>query len=239
MVTITAVLDGREVRRDEVLSWEQRRAETVLRKLGASVRSSDGIGLRRAHVERKLELGHEGIERLLGRELRAAEVVGRVGAALSSGRRRLCTIELTGRGASVETLPAWYRQTISANNEVPLIEACPDHYISRTRIGGGQEVIETTGGSPMPVRMFFDDEDVSTLRSKPDPAFPVEWTSVARSASGAPIGGVRHLFRDEADGFRVRLAVEFPLTTPPSMIRQHRWHLACEFSNWIETTSTT
>lgn len=234
MVAVTAVIDGREVSRDEVLSWEQRRAEKVLARLGGDI-SSDGVGaLRRAHTERKLELGHERIERRLARELRASSYVGRAGAALSQDRRRMCTIELGGAGASVEGIPAWYREVITANNEVPLIEACPDHYISRIRADGRQEVIETTGGSPMAVRMLFDDENTSSLRSKPDPAFPVEWASVALSANGAPIGGVRHLFRDEPNGFRVRLTVEFPATTPPFMIRQHRWHLACEFSNWIE-----
>jgi hypothetical protein len=149
----------------------------------------------------------------------------------------MCAVELAGTGASIEGIPAWYRQAIGANDYAPLIEACPDHYISRTRADGRQEVIETTGGSPMAVRMYLDDQDVSTLRSEPDPSFPVEWTSVARSVGGVPIGGVRHLFRDEPTGFRARLTVEFPGTTPTHMIRAHRWHLACEFSNWIETAN--
>lgn len=149
----------------------------------------------------------------------------------------MCTIELDGTGASVEGVPAWYRDTIAANNERPLIEACPDHYILRIRADTRQEVIETTGGAPMAVRMLFDDEDISTLTSKADPAFPVEWTSVALSANGATIGGVRHLFRDQPSGFHIRLTVEFPATTPSLMIRHHQWHLACEFSNWIETAN--
>jgi hypothetical protein len=52
------------------------------------------------------------------------------------------------------------------------------------------------------------------------------------------MGGVRHLFRDETHGFRVRLTVEFPVTTPAHTIQQHRWHLACEFSNWIEAANS-
>jgi hypothetical protein len=91
----------------------------------------------------------------------------------------------------------------------------------------------------MPVRMFFDDEEISTLTSDPDLAFPVEWASVARNESSKAIGGVRHFFRDEPAGFCARLTVEFPFATPPSMIRQHRWHLACEFSNWIEAANQT
>lgn len=234
---ITASIDGREVSRSEVLAWEARRAAKVLEKLGASVDSADVAKLRRAHVERKLELGHEAIEGLLARDLRRADRGGRLGAALSGGRRRMCTIKLTGSGASVEGIPAWYRAAITANHEVPLIEACPDHYISRTRADGRQEIIETTGGSPFAVRMLFDDADVTTLTSEPDSAFPVEWTSVARNDRGLVLGGVRHRFRDGPDGFEVRLTVEFPAATLPHMIRAHRWHLACEFSNWIEAAN--
>jgi hypothetical protein len=234
---ITASIDGRDVPRAEVLAWEARRAAKVLRKLRANVDSDDVAELRRVHIARKLELGHEAIEALLARELRLAASSAGIGAALSRGRRRMCTIELTGRGATVEGIPAWYLEAITANDEVPLIEACPDHYISRTRGDGRQEIIETTGGSPFALRMFFDDGDVSALRSEPDRTFPVEWTSVARDDSGRAIGGVRHLFRDGPDGFQVCLTVEFPSTTLPHMVRQHRWHLACEFSNWIEAAN--
>jgi hypothetical protein len=237
MVSITAHIEGDSVSRKDVLAWEAKRAGKVLRKLGADLASTDVAELRRAHVARKQELGHAAVERLLAKELRRSETFGRLGGALSRGRRTMCTIELSGSGASVEGLPAWYREAITANNEVPLIAACPDHYVSRTREDGRQEIIETTGGSPFAVRMFFDDADISTLRSKPDPSFPVEWTSVARDASGRVLGGVRHLFRDGPDGFRVRLTVEFPTGTLPHMIRQHRWHLACEFSNWIESAN--
>jgi hypothetical protein len=94
--------------------------------------------------------------------------------------------------------------------------------------------IETTGGAPLPVRMFFDDSDLSTVKAAPDPAFPGQWTAVARTSRGTAIGGIRHQFRDDAEGFRVRLTVEFPAGTLPHMIGAHRWHLACEFSNWLE-----
>jgi hypothetical protein len=235
---ITAHIDGRQRTRAEVLGWEARRARKVLKKLGATVPSSGDVGeMRRAHVSRKRALGHDAIERRLARELRGSAHFGRVSAALVGGRRRLCTIELTGTGASVEGIPAWYMDAIAANDEVPLIEACPDHYILRTRDDGRQEVIETTGGSPVALRMFFDDNDVSTLTSSPDPAFAVEWTSVARNDEGLALGGVRHLFRDGPDGFYVRLTVEFPAMTLGYMIREHRWHLACEFSNWIEAAN--
>ena len=227
-------IDGRRIPRADVLAWEARRGAIVARKLGIAEQSSDVGTLRRVVVERKRELGHARIERLLERELRWSARVGRLGAMLSGRRRRACTIELTANTGAAELVPRWYHDAIMANDEVPLIAACPDHYISRSRPDGAQEVIETTGGAPLAVRMFFDSSDLATLSTAADDAFPTQWAGVARSVDGTPLGGIRHQFRDDVRGFRVRLTVEFPLTTPNFMIAAHQWHLAREFSNWIE-----
>ena len=56
--------------------------------------------------------------------------------------------------------------------------------------------------------------------------------------SSAQCWAIRHQFCDEPDGFTARLTGEFPAATPPNLIRAHRWHLACEFSNWIEAASS-
>lgn len=236
-MNITAHIAGRLVPRAEVLAWEGRRAARVARKLGVVEPPSDVATLRRALVERKLRLGHDGIERLLARELRWSDRIGRMGARLSGGRRRICTIDLTADSGAAERVPRWYEAAITSNDEDPLIAACPDHYILRTRPDGAQEVVETTGGAPLAVRMFFDASDLSTLTTPADAAFPTQWAGIARNAEGTPLGGIRHQFRDRPDGWHARLTVEFPLTTPSSMIEAHRWHLACEFSNWIEAAS--
>ena len=76
--------------------------------------------------------------------------------------------------------------------------------------------------------------DTGGLRTPADPGYPVQLAGVARDSSGTAIGGVRHQLRDLDGGFEAWLTVEFPRLTPSRMIRQHRWHLACEFSNWIE-----
>jgi hypothetical protein len=62
----------------------------------------------------------------------------------------------------------------------------------------------------------------------------VQVAGAARLDDGLAIGGVRHQFRDEGHGFRPLLTVEFPALTLPTIISGHRWHLAIEFSNWIE-----
>ena len=75
------------------------------------------------------------------------------------------------------------------------------------------------------------------------PAAPSVWAEprlpLLGLAAGLAIGGVRHEFRDEPGGFHARLCVEFPLLTVPHLLDQHRWHLACEFSNWIEAALQT
>lgn len=235
---IATHMHGRRIARGEVLAWEARRAAVVAKKLGVVARAADVATLRRVVVERKLELGHAGLERLLDRELRWSARIGRLGAIVSGRRRRACTIELTSGTGAAEMVPRWYHDAITTNDEVPLLAACPDHYISRMHPDGAQEVIETTGGAPLAVRMFFDSSDLTTLTTAADGAFPVQWAGVARSADGLALGGIRHQFRDERAGFHVRLTVEFPLTTPAYMIVAHQWHLACEFSNWIEQANT-
>jgi hypothetical protein len=234
---VTAEIDGERVSRDRVRDWESRRAAKVLRRLGVQSAPASVTEQREALVARKLELGHEGIERLLARQVRMSSVVSRLSAA-TGRRRRLCTIELHGPAGTCESVPDFYAGAISNNNEPPLLAACPDHYLLRTRDDGRQEVIETTGGAPLAVQMFFDAEDLRTLTSLPDPAFPTQWAGVARNAKGQALGGIRHQFRDAPDGFRARLTVEFPNTTPSYMIGQHRWHLACEFSNWLEAANS-
>lgn len=238
-LTITAEIGGRSVSRGEVLAWEARRASKVCEKLGITAPDSDVVAQREVLVARKLELGHERLERLLARELRWSARGGRLLAALSGGRRRLCTIELTGAGGSAEAMPRYYQRAIETGDEAALLAACPDHYILCADADGRQKVVETTGGSPLAARIFLDETDFGTVTTDADPAFPVQWVAVgATSSTGSPTGAIRHQFRDEPNGFTVRLTGEFPVVTPPHLIRKHRWHLACEFSNWIEAANS-
>ncbi len=239
-LTIVADIDGRSVARSEVLAWEARRARKVCKKLGIGEPPEDLVAQREVLVERKLELGHEALERLLARELSLALRASRLTAALSRGRRKkLCVVELTGSGGSAEAMPRYYRAAMEAGDEAALLAACPDHYILCEDANGVQQVIETTGGSPLAVRILLDESDVSTAMTSADSDFPVQWVAVGRnSADAPPSGAIRHQFRDEPGGFRVRLTGEFPAAIPQRLIRAHQWHLACEFSNWIEAANS-
>lgn len=92
---IIAHIAGRQAARDEVQAWELGRARKVARKLRIPDPPADLAELNRRIVDRKLELGHAGIELLLDRQLAVADRVGRVSAAVSRGRRRLCSVELS------------------------------------------------------------------------------------------------------------------------------------------------
>jgi hypothetical protein len=238
-LTITAEIDGRSVSRSEVLEWEAGRASKVCKKLGVTASSGDLAAQRQALVARKLELGHETLERLLARELRWSERGAQLLARLSRGRRRLCAVELTGTDGSAEVMPRYYQDAMEAGDEAALLAACPDHYILCAGGDGVEKVVETTGGSPLAARIFLDESDLSAATTEADPAFPVQWVAVGgTSPSGPSTGAIRHQFRDEPNGFTVRLTGEFPAATPPTLIRAHQWHLACEFSNWIEAANS-
>jgi hypothetical protein len=118
-----------------------------------------------------------------------------------------------------------------------MLDACPDHYIIMRDSQGRQLVVETTGGAPLPGEFTVDYSDVSSLHTQADPTYPHQVAGVARLGDGLAIGGVRHQFRQEGDGFRALLTVEFPRRVPRKMIAEHRWHLAVEFANWIEAAS--
>lgn len=119
--------------------------------------------------------------------------------------------------------------------ELSMLAANPDHFLITTTPTGQQEVIETTGGSPLPSRFLIDYQDLASLQTALDPTCGADASGVARAESGLPIGGVRHQFRDTDAGFHAHLIVEFPRLLPSRLVRQHQWHLAVEFSNWIES----
>jgi hypothetical protein len=227
---VTAYINERAVPRDEVLTWEARRAARVARRLDLDASAPE---LGRRIVERKLELGHDALRARLRRELRVSAAASELGAKVSRGRRTIATTVLACDTGAAELVPAWYRAAFTANDGPAMLAASPDHWIFHHG-PENDEVIETAAGSPAVVQMFFDDEQVETIRTPADPAFPVAWVSVARSVRGTAIGGICHLFRDEDDGFHVRLNVEFPITVPRPMVTAHCWHLAGEFSNWLE-----
>lgn len=232
--TIEAVLAGRPVSRETVRAWETKRMGKAAAKIGLPAPTGELARARTAFADAKLNLGPDEIRRRLGRDIRRADAVARASTRLSRGRRvtSTCDLHVTGAGTAAEFL-AWFTDTGRDDYARSMIAANPDHFLIDTASDGRQEVIETTGGSPLATRFLVDYTDTAEIVTHRDPAFPLEASGVARSGSGLAIGGVRHEFRDHADGFHAHLCVEFPRLTMPAMVTQHRMHLACEFSNWI------
>lgn len=233
-LNITTIINGREIPRTHILDWEKHRATVVLKKLGVKPIGEDLVALNAQLVARKQMLGMDGLLNILRMDLALSSPVAALTAYLSMGARRFSIIEIVVSSGTAEQFVDWFNQRAYINDERSMVAGTPDHYSIRTALDGSQEVIETNGGSPLAARFFIDYQDLSSLRSVVDPAYPLQIAGVARTSRGMPIGGVRHQFRNEGDGFRARLLVEFPLLMLPQVVSGHQWHLASEFSNWIE-----
>ena len=235
---IRAVIDGQNVSRDQITDWESRRLPQAARRISLAVSGRDLAAERNSFAEAKLALGHDAIRSRLHRQLRTSDLVTRSSAALARGRRATSICDLHARIGTAAAFVEWFTDTTRADYELSMLTGNPDHFLIATDPEGHQEVIETTGGSPLPSRFLIDYTDLSSLITPRDPVFPVEASGVARTERGTAIGGVRHQFRDTDEGFHARLVVEFPSTVLPAMLREHQWHLAAEFANWIELAFT-
>lgn len=237
-------IDGDPVAPERVEDWEIRRARSVLPKLrrllgteAADPRRSSDLGVLRAELlQLKKQCGRQRLRAALRGEMRISGFVTKLVLALSGSRRKQCVTEVRVAGCSArqisEAIDDLMCNDTQANRQSNLL-ACPDHYVLEAH-GDTLEVIETTGGSPFPAQFFMRFDDESGLKTPRDPAYAYQSAGTARLSDGTVIGGVRHQFRDEAAGAMARLMVEFPAATPQRMIREHQWHLACEFSHWLE-----
>lgn len=232
-LAIAAKIGGRIFSRADVLAWEDKRIDAAARKIGVVPPSAGQVSVRREEfVEIKQAVGSDELLRRLAWNTTIADRMGVAQASVSSRRRR-CVTELFVPGGSAQQFTEWFNDITFTSNEYEMVRACPDHFVLRF-VDGKQQVLETNGGSPFTALFDIDYDDVSSITTPVDPGFPYRLDGVAIGSNGKPIGGVRHQFRDTPDGIHGRLLVEFPLPMIGAVIRGHRWHLACEFSNWLE-----
>lgn len=223
-------INGGLVPESDMRRWEQRRLVAVSRMLRIPKCNARGL------AEYKLSIGDEEIMRRLGRGLACGRLAAKLMIATSRGKYRLCTVEIAMRGLSASQAcdgVQFLMADQSEDSRLANLAACPDHYVFRCD-GTILEVVETTGGSPFPTQMFMKLGNEEDAPISPDVSYPIQLSGVARMADGAVMGGIRHQFKDEDDGFRVRLCVAFPAMTPSHFIKMHQLHLACEFSNWFD-----
>jgi hypothetical protein len=234
---IVATIDGQQVDRADVQAWEDHRAKVVMRKLG---QPDAGLTLperRAALLAHKMALGHLAIRHRLRFELFFSGVIAVILALLSGSRRSMSVCELVVSKGSADHFKRWFEDRVPLDDQAGMLAGCPDHYIIDIDAAGHQVVLETVGGAPFASEVIITYGDDSSLKTPPDPDYPLQIYGVARLASGRAVGGVRHQLRQEGEGFRAQITAEFPVATLSYMIARQRWHLATEFSNWIEAAA--
>jgi hypothetical protein len=236
-LNLIAVIDGHEGSRERVLEWEFVRARKVLTFLGAgaSDHGGDVDVLRTRLYELKRSLGPAEVQERIAGRVRLSTVVGSLAARAARGSRVQSSIKIRVPSGTAEGFAEWFNSQSALADSDAMLAGCPDHYFIGEDDRGRQKVVETTGGSPLPSEFFIDYADISSLVTPPSADYPIQIAGVARTDSGLPIGGVRHQFRNLPEGgFETWNTVEFPKNVGNRIVAGHRWHLSCEFGNWIE-----
>ncbi|MDW8544455.1 hypothetical protein SD311_005340 [Staphylococcus sp. KG4-3] len=239
-------INGVEVSAKDVEKWEfkrLKRTQKYLRKkfdLEKDINnvSSDLNNLSEKVVNTKLNLGFDKIRETMKCRYKLGNLMSLMAEKLSFGNRKFCITEIYVPNSdlnSTEIMNAISEVMMEHNdkNDLMNIVSNPDHYVLLGRTDNLQEVLEITGGSPLPTRFFAEYYNETKLKSKKSSDYDVELPGVAKLENGVIIGGMRHQVKRENDGFRFKALVEFPGILPNSMIKQHQLHLACEFGHWI------
>lgn len=230
-------IDGEDVSRERVLAWELDRLKRVSKFLGAPTAGSEGDVdvLRQRLFDLKRRMGPAEVQRRVASRVRLSNAVSTFAARVAKGDRVSSSIKVRVPRGTAEEFADWFNAESAKSDSDAMLAACPDHYFIGEDDRGRQKVVETTGGSPLPSEFFIDYKDISSLVTPVSADFPIQIAGVARTERGLAIGGVRHQFRNlPGGGFETWNTVEFPKNVGHRMVAGHRWHLACEFGNWIE-----
>jgi hypothetical protein len=250
-VGLRTLIDGKTVDQARVVEWERRRLSVAAARLrkdyaGVLVGELDSLlarlewsvddlpAARSALAQARVLIGPDGLRELLAGELVASGAAARTSVVASGGRWQYSLTEIVSDRGTAQGFLDWFGRARLTDDRAVWTDACPDHYIIATLPDGRQEVIEVTGGAVLASQFFIDYTDKAKVMVPADPAFALTMAGVASLSDGFVIGGVCHQFRDEPDGgFRSQLKAAFPAALPELYVAEHRWHLACEFGNWI------
>ena len=240
------VINHKLISKEEIDKWELKRLRYeyhFLIKKGFRL-NPDLLSL--AHIDQAREaLGRmkssqdpEVFRSLLKKRYTFGNFVSKIAAKLSKGNRKFSMAELMIKHIDMtpEELMKRIETIMLVNSGEHLfmnLATNPDHFVLTATDKNIQEVIEYTGGSPLPTRFFAHYGDVQGLRSSLSQDYQVQAAGTAMLEDGTIIGGVRHQIKQEKDGLRFKALVEFPSVLPCYMIRKHQYHLACEFRRWI------
>lgn len=210
-------IKGRPVSEEELLRWEVERSRVAL-----------------ALLRRKL--GIEGLQQLLQEETAETDREMRQWVTESNGEWAVSMTEIEVAGLKSEQFLAWFRERVAENNQTAMGLACPEHYVVTPTADGRLDVIETTGGYGLPDRFLVKLGEGASACPNPDdidPAYPMLWAGRATLLDGTEMVRVAHQFADTENGFKAKLTAYFPANAASGLIEGHCWHLACEFTNWV------
>ncbi len=248
-LVLTANLAGTTVDRQQVLVWEARRLQVVATRMSGNLVASriedlTALILRPAEdtsniaqerqllADAKIKAGDEAMKRLVASDLLISGPAMDLAATVPG--YSTSQIDIFSNQGTAEGFASWFvDHAITLDDERSMLVACPDHYVIRTAAPDGQNVYEETGGALLVSNFIVNYADAAGLPIVAEPDFPVRLAGAASSANGTVVGGVNHRFKNLDQGFQARVAVFFPAALPFWFVTEHRWHLACEFSNWI------
>jgi len=246
---LAAYLRGEEVVRERILEWEARRLQIVARRMGSNLPAAMvgelvALTLRPAEsttniaherevlADAKIRAGDEAMRQLVADDVAITTAATELSVAAPVGWV-VSEIDLISTRGTAEGFVDWFTDMVTLDDQRAMLKACPDHFLMHPARPDGVDVIEITGGATQASHFVIGLNKSGGLPIVVDPDFPVHLSGAAVNEYGTTIGGMNHRFRTLAEGFQSRLAIIFPASLPPSMISEHRWHLACEFSNWI------
>lgn len=246
MTNMVIFINGTVIPKKTIDDWEWKRIKKqahFLKRKGILTDdrflSTQDLDHTRSELGRaKASYSPDRFRKLLKKRYTLGNLVSKIAVSLSMGKRKFCVTEFVIPQTKVT--PAEMMESIekimlenTADHLYKNLVSNPDHFVLIQTQGKVQEIIEFTGGSPLPTRFFGHYGKVEGLKSKLSNGYSVQLAGEAQLADGTVIGGMRHQAKTEDDGIRVKALVEFPALLPNYMIKQHQYHLACEFRQWI------
>lgn len=233
---IKVYINGNETSINSIKKWEEKRMDVskkyLKRKLGKEplANTPEELALYKASIPA------DKMHSIMLKDLNFTAFFTNLAVKLSGKRRKVSVTEIDIDFCNSKQLLAMYDDMMlnnTAANILCSLRANPDHYLLRGIDSQTQEVIEITGGLPVPSKFFIKYDDFNGLTSKQDPSYEIQAAGACYLENGLCIGGVRHQMKDTEKGCHIKLSVEFPFLLPKMNIAAHQKHLACEFYNWF------
>lgn len=217
-------------------AWKYKRLKKALRTLHITNSGNNIEEMNTQLIRRKMQMSDEKLWECMRWKLRVGTWGMKFLSRFFKQKRKIAqtTIVVSHMTAEKisENLDA-FMTGFDEKNRLINLSAYPEHYRLKPHGDVQLEVIETTGNAPVPTQLFITFHDESGIKTPAHVDYTHSSVGTARLKDGTMIGGVRHQFRDIAQGVEMKLLVEFPYLCPKRLVRAHEKHLAVEFCSWL------